>query len=49
MGFLVASVKVLYRVNEKCIARPTEGDSTTQYKKKGLVKIDLLKHTSEDF
>ena len=34
MGFLMESVKILYRVNEKCMARPTEGDSTPQYKKK---------------
>jgi len=28
------SVKILYRVNEKCIAISTEGDSTPKYKKK---------------
>jgi hypothetical protein len=44
-GFLVESVKILYRVNEKCMAKPTEDDSTPQYRKKCLVKIDLLKHS----
>jgi hypothetical protein len=34
MGFLMESVKILYRVNEKCITKSTEGDSTPQYKKK---------------
>jgi len=34
MRFLVESVKILYGVNEKCIAKCTEGDSTPQYKKK---------------
>jgi len=28
------SVELLYRVNEKCIAKSTEGNSTAQYKKK---------------
>jgi len=28
------SVKTLYRVNKKCIAKPTEGDSTPQSNKK---------------
>jgi hypothetical protein len=34
MEFLMESVKILCRVNEKCIAKPTEGDSTPHCKKK---------------
>jgi hypothetical protein len=45
--FLTESVKILYSVNEKCVAKPTEGDSTPQFKKKSLMNADLLKHVSE--
>ena len=44
---------LMYWMNEKCMARPTEGESTVQYKtilyntnKKNYMNMGLLKHGS---
>jgi len=34
----------LYKVNKKCAAEPTEGESTPQYKEKMFVDIGLMKY-----
>jgi len=35
---------ILHRVNEKCMARPIEGESKPQYKKNYCMHIGILKH-----